>query len=87
MNISITKNEFLALKACLNYSNKESQLDDNFSNGGIEEFMSILNWNINQVKGLISSLEQKGLGYNEGHIFWISELGVETVFNYMENNQ
>lgn len=88
----LTENEIKALKVCLNYKCREGQLSDNFSNGGQDEFKEVLGWNDKQVSGLISSLEQKGMGYGDdnegnGHIFWLSELGVNTIFDIIESEQ
>ena len=53
------------------------------------EFKDALNWNDKQVAALIGSLEAKGLGYGDdnegnGHIFWLSDLGVDTIFDIIE---
>jgi hypothetical protein len=60
--MKLTEAEFQALKACLNYDDRESQLEDNFSNGGPTEFAQVLGWDLHQVGGLIASLTSKGLG-------------------------
>jgi hypothetical protein len=89
MTINLTDNEIIALKVCLNYDNRACQLSDNFSNGGQDEFKAALGWNDRQVSALIGSLESKGLGYGDdnegnGHIFWLSDLGVNTIFDIIE---
>ena len=86
---TLTQNEVAALKTCLNYNDRDNQLSDNFSNGGAEEFKAELGWNDKQVAALIGSLESKGMGYGDhnsgnGHIFWLSELGVNTLFDVLE---
>ena len=92
---SITENEFQALYTCLNcFSSREDQKNDNFSNGGMAEFMSVLGWNSRQVAGLISSMEQKGFGemevsnergdYQKHDIFWLSDHGIDTIFDVIE---
>ncbi len=86
---TLTQNEITALMTCLNYDNREAQLEDNYSNGGHEEFKHALGWNDNQVAALIGSLEAKGMGQGDhndgnGHIFWLSELGVNTIFDTIE---
>ena len=96
--ITLTNNEITALKVCLNYDERSSQLDDNFSNGGPEEFMEALNWNAQQVGGLISSMVEKGVGWldrREGelampgekleHIFWLTDDGVDAIFDILES--
>ena len=86
---SLTDNEIIALKACLNYKSRQAQLDDNFSNGGHKEFKDALGWNDKQVSALIGSLESKGLGWGDkndgnGHIFWLTEKGVNVIFDIIE---
>lgn len=92
--ISITENEFQALQTCLLYSDREDQKDDNMSEGGMAEFMSVLGWSSRQVAGLISSMEQKGFGemevtnergdYQKHDIFWLSDHGIDAVFDVIE---
>jgi hypothetical protein len=107
--MELTQAELTALQTCLNYNDRESQLEDNFSNGGPTEFMEALGWNAQQVGGLIASLVSKGLGglddrsdeclrddngrlYPAGkvpaelHIFWLSEKGVNAVFDAIEKS-
>jgi len=84
---SLTNNEIKALKMCLNYEDRESQKDDNMSNAGIEEFATLFNGNRNAAGGLVSSLEKKGLGFiddEEWDIFWLSEDGINTIFDIIE---
>ena len=92
--ISITENEFKALQTCLLHFDREDQKDENISEGGMAEFMSVLGWNSRQVAGLISSMEQKGFGEMEHHntrgdnmkhdIFWLSDHGIDAVFDVIE---
>lgn len=88
----VTQNEATALRVCLNYDTRCAQLEDNFSNGGHEEFKAALGWNDKQVAALIGSLEAKGLGSGDdnegnGHIFWLSEKGVNVIFDIIEQEQ
>jgi hypothetical protein len=88
-NVTITENELAALKSCLNYDNRSDQLSDNFSNGGQKEFELVLGWNRQATAALIGSLESKDLGYGDhnegnGHIFWLSELAVNVVFDIID---
>ena len=88
--MELTENEIKALKLCLNYEDRESQLSDNYSNGGPEEFAAaIFNGNLHAAGGLISSLEKKGLGVmdTEDDIFWLTEKGVNTIFDIIENEK
>jgi hypothetical protein len=94
----LTENEIVAMKQCLNSSSREGQLGDNYSNGGTQEFMDALKntkgegWNAQQVGGLMSSLEQKGMGFadEEGvngaavDIFWLTEKGVNAIFDVID---
>jgi len=98
MTISLTNNEIAALKMCLNSDTREGQLGDNFSNGGSEEFATLFEGSkknrLQAAGGLISSLEKKGLGDqdsdnngNPGDIFWLSEFGVNTIFDIIEKEK
>lgn len=84
--MELTTNEITALKACLNYETRKSQLADNMSVGGVSEFKEVLGWNEKQVGGLITSLEQKGMGFmdEEDDIFWLTEDGVNAIFDIIE---
>jgi hypothetical protein len=86
LQANLTENEVTALRVCLNYDNRADQLADNFTNGGTEEFMAALNWNAQQVGGLMTSLTEKGLGYHdeEDDIFWLTEVGVNAIFDIIE---
>lgn len=89
---NLTANEITAMKACLNYSTRAEQLSDNYSNGGHAEFKAALGWNDNQVAALIGSLEAKGMGDGDdnegnGHIFWLSEKGVNAIFDLIEKGE
>ena len=98
MKLLLTENEKEALRICLNYDSRESQLDDNYSNGGPYEFaLQLFDGNMKAAGGLISSLQKKGLGWlddrtDEGfgrrpaseHIFWLSSDGVNAIFDIIE---
>jgi hypothetical protein len=85
----LTQNEVTALRICLNYDRRDEQLSDNYSNGGTEEFMAALNWNAQQVGGLMTSLTEKGLGYHdeEEDVFWLTEAGVNAIFDIIEQGE
>jgi len=95
---SLTENEKTFLQLCLNYDNIESQLSDNYSNGGMLEAASLFNNNKHAGAGLLSSLTQKNLGWSDdgsnwgmqrdeySHVFWLSELGVKVAFKTKQNN-
>jgi len=95
----LTDNEMKAVKLCLNYDDRDGQLCDNYSNGGVEEFKRGLGWNAQQVGGLIASLTEKGIGYMDDDpflviggngklhtpdIFWLTEEGVNAYFDQLE---
>jgi len=90
--VKLTDNEIKALEVCLNYDDRASQLDDNYSNGGTAEFMAALGWNEQQVGGLMTSLTEKGLGYadEEGvngqtiDTYWLTAEGVNAIFDIIE---
>ena len=88
--ITLTENEMKAVKVCLNYNNRDAQLNDNYSNGGVEEFKLELGWNDQQIGGLISSMAEKGIGYMDNKyanaIFWLTEDGVNAYFDQLEND-
>jgi len=82
-----TANELTCLKLCLNYTDRASQLSDNYSNGGAAEFRAALGWNDKQVAALIGSMETKGYGSmdDEGaDIFWLSIPAVNMLFDMEE---
>lgn len=85
---TLTANEIEALKLCLNYNERENQLSDNYSNGGMDEFRAhFSHWNDQQIGGLIGSLTHKGMGSidEEDDIFWLTEAGVNAIFDVIEN--
>ncbi len=83
--VSLTEKEKAFLKLCLNYSDIEEQLDDNYSNGGIDEAMELFEGTTQYKRqaagGLLSSLTKKGMGelwdYDQ---FALSERGVYAAF-------
>lgn len=96
---NLTLNERKFLQLCLNYDNIDSQLSDNYSNGGMTEAVSLFNGNKHAGAGLLSSLTQKKLGYADDgsdwgqtkdtyyHTFWLSELGVRVAFASLNYSQ
>jgi hypothetical protein len=86
-NTPITAAERTALETCLNYTDRAGQLSDNYSNGGPAEFAAALDWNKQQVGGLITSLENKGLAISDeedSRMVWITEEGVNAIFDILE---
>jgi len=86
--VNLTENEIKALKMCLNYNDRASQLSDNYSNAGAEDFaLMLFNGNMQAAGGLITSLTSKGMGdvdNDDADIFWLSEKGVNTIFDILE---
>lgn len=88
----LTEMEIAFMELALNYSDRETQLSDNYSNAGIAEGMEAFDWNAQQMGGLVSSLEKKGMGYMDSEgvngqpvdIFWLTEKGVNTIFDIIE---
>lgn len=86
---TLTTLEIAAMKICLNYKDRANQLDDNYSNGGLREFMSSLKLNRHAAAALIGSLETKGMGWSDdnegnGNIFWLSPEGVNAIFDIID---
>jgi len=88
-NVTLTDNEIRAIKLTLNYDNRDDQLCDNFSNAGMEEMMLEFGWSHHQVAGLMGSLEKKRMGFydKDDELFWLTEKGVVTIFNIIEQEQ
>lgn len=94
----LTANEIAAMKMCLNYNHRESQLADNHSNSNPADIGIALGWNKQQVGGLLSSLEQKGMAWVDDrsceadpvlrnpdfHIVYLHDAGVNAIFDIME---
>lgn len=90
--VKLSAREIEALEICLNYDDRAMQLDDNFSNGGHNEFMSAFKINRHAAAQLCGSLESKGMGWNDdnegnGHILWLTEEGVNVIFDYKEGKR
>src|SRR5690625_7914163 len=88
-NNKLTEIEATILRTCLNYNDRESQLDDNFSNGGIEEFEAALpDLNRNQIGAHMTNLIKRGYitepDPESRGIVWISEDGVNAIFRSEE---
>ena len=93
-----THNEIRAMKMCLNYDDRETQICDNFSNAGPTDIAAEFGWNMHRVGGLIASLENKGVAWLDNrdgdagmkncdtdmHILWLTEKGVNEIFDIIE---
>jgi DNA-binding MarR family transcriptional regulator len=86
-NVTLTSNEITAMKATLNYNDRESQHSDNFSNAGVDELQGVLNWNKHQVAALIGSLEKKGMAWYDAEfdLLWLNPEGVDAIFDVIDN--
>ena len=89
--MKITENEVRAMKLCLNYDNRGDQRSDNFSNAGPTEIAEALGWNMHQIGGLLTSLEQKDLVKGvadspdvEMHIAVLTAKGIDLIFDTIE---
>lgn len=86
INTHLTEKEAAFLVLCLNYRDLESQLSDNYSNGGIDEAMGLFEGTRQHCRqaagGLLSSLQQKGMGNYDPEYdqFALSERGVRAAF-------
>lgn len=83
----LTKNEIAILELSLNYMDREGQLSDNYSNFDVEAAKSELNFNAQQVGGVISSLVSKGLMWvddEDSDMVWHTENGVNAIFDIIE---
>lgn len=84
--VSLTDKEKAFLKLCLNYDNIESQLSDNYSNGGIDEAMGLFEGSSASRRkaagGLLTSLHKKGMGklWTDEDQFCLSERGIRAAF-------
>ena len=82
----LTEKEKAFLKICLNYSDLETQLEDNFSNGGIDEAMDLFEgtkqYKRQAAGGLLTSLTKKGMGefWADNDQFALSDRGVYAAF-------
>src|SRR5690625_7662447 len=91
-NNKLTEIEATILRTCLNYNDRESQLDDNFSNGGIEEFEAALpDLNRNQIGAHMTNLIKRGYitepDPESRGIVWTSEDGVHAILAHLEPNR
>jgi len=82
----LTEKEKAFLKICLNYDNLETQISDNFSNGGIDEAMDLFEGSSASRRkaagGLLTSLQKKGMGelWTDNDQFQLSHRGIRAAF-------
>ena len=84
LNINLTDNETKLLELCLTYDDRENQLIDNYTSCTFKDVMKALNWNAFQVGGLLSSLITKHLIDGDQDDFYITEQGVNAIFDIIE---
>jgi len=90
--MNITEKETAAMLVCLNYDTRAAQLTDNYSNGSIDDFMQELGWTQQQAAAVIGSLMAKGLATsdndgvngNKFNTVWLTERGVNAIFDIIE---
>lgn len=95
----LTANEIKAMKMCLNYEHRESQLADNHSNACPADIGIAMGWDFRQLGGLLSSLTQKEMIMIDDrsgdadkslqanphmHIVYLTDEGVNAIFDIME---
>lgn len=83
--VTLTEKEKAFLKICLNYRDLETQLEDNYSNGGIDEAMDLFEgtkqYKRQAAGGLLTSLTKKGMGELwDNDQFALSDRGVYAAF-------
>lgn len=87
--INLTTKEIQVLRNNLNYSNRNDQLSDNFSDSTLTEDARSLGVTTSVVRGVYLSLSNKDLGHvvernNEvDTYFQLSEKGINTIFDYI----
>lgn len=87
--VTLTDNEVKALEACLNYSDRASQLSDNYSVAGAAEIAVAIGSSRKAAGGVQSSLIQKGLAFideDDVDILWLTEAGVNAIFDRLEGS-
>lgn len=86
--MTLTENEAKLLNLCLNYEDRGSQICDNYSNGDLKDAQRVAGGK-HEGAGLVGSLIKKGLvgelDSREGDIIWLTELGVNTIFDHNES--
>ena len=87
MTTTLTALEVQVLDYCLNYQDRESQLNDNYSNCDLSDAHKICGGK-HEAAGVIGSLCKKGLVYDpasdEDSIIWLTEDGVNAIFDNKE---
>lgn len=81
---NLTENEYKVLELSLNYTDREGQLCDNYSNFDTQAAMEVLSFNAQQVGGVVSSLCKKGYMMDDEDMVWLTDNGVNAVFNVLE---
>lgn len=86
--MNLTNLEIAAMELTLNYSDREGQLGDNFSNAGAEEIAyELFNGNKQAAGGLIASLIKKNAAFLMDDCddqVWLTEDGVNALFDIIE---
>ena len=100
----LTANEIKAMKMCINWnSDRECQRGDNHSDATPHTIAKEFGWNMQQVGGLLSSLEQKRMVWVDDrsgeadpvvrnnpkfHVVYLTdEFGIDAIFDIIEAEQ
>lgn len=101
MTNTLTQNEIAAMKLCINYTDdREVQRGDNHSDATPHTIAKEFGWNMQQVGGLLSSLEQKGMVWVDDrsgeadpvvrnnpkfHVVYLTdEIGIDAIFDVID---
>ncbi len=94
-----TSNEIAAMKMCLNYTDRDTQLSDNHSDATPADIGIALGWNKQQVGGVLANLVMKGMAWvdyrgseadqmvrnnPEFHVIYLHDAGVNAIFDIIE---
>ncbi len=87
MTTSLTTLEAALLTKCLNYDTREDQMQDNYTNADLSDAYNICGGK-HEAAGVIGSLSKKGLIHDldaeDGSMIWLTDNGINAIFNYKE---
>lgn len=93
----LTDNELKALALCVAPNKDPEYMKDDRGCwlAGAPEMRKALGWTEHQVAGLLSSLEQKGMGFGEytcpdeleTHVFYPSDAGIDAAYAYINSQK
>ena len=83
----LTKLEKEIFESSLNYTDREGQLSDNYSNYDAKGIAAELGTSAQAIGGATSTLIQKGYMFDDGEgMVWLTEEGVNAYFDNRENS-